>query len=103
MDIGSQVKGFFDSAAGHWTSYVMALSIIGGVTMALLQTIKDLFPVRQWFQRYALQKWMLEGEAEARANLDNTAISSTRAEADLLTLAVDGDARALRGTLPGRA
>jgi hypothetical protein len=33
----SQIKAFFDSAAGHWTSYVMALSLIGGITTALLQ------------------------------------------------------------------
>jgi len=95
MDVGSQIKVFFDSAAGRWTSYVMALSLVGGVTMALLQTIKDLFPVRQWFQRYALRKWMLEGEVEARANLGNDAISAKGAESDLLTLAVDGDASAL--------
>jgi hypothetical protein len=95
MDIGSQITRFFESTAGHWTSYVMALSVIGGVTMALLQTVKDLFPVRQWFQRYALKKWMREGEAEARANLKNPAISAEKAEGDLLTLAVDGDAGAL--------
>jgi hypothetical protein len=95
MDVGKQITEFFSSAAGHRTSYVLALSIIGGVTMALLQTMKDLFPVRQWFQRYALQKWMNEGEAEARTKLKNTAISAVNAEADLLTLAVDGDAGAL--------
>jgi hypothetical protein len=95
MDVGSQIAEFFKSAAGHWTSYVAALSIIGGVTMAFLQTIKDLFPVRQLFQRYALQKWMHEGEVEARSNLDDATISPNKAEADLLILAVDGDPRAL--------
>jgi hypothetical protein len=95
MDIGKQIADFFSSAAGRWTSYVFALSIIGGVTMALLQTIKDLFPVRQWFQRGALQEWMHEGETEARAKLNNPGISATNAETDLLTLAVDGDAGAL--------
>lgn len=95
MDTGGHITEFFKSAAGHWASYVMALSIIGGITMALLQTIKDLFPVRQQFQKYALRKWMREGEAEARENLTNTTISAGNAEADLLTLAVDGDSSAL--------
>jgi hypothetical protein len=95
MDIGKQITDFFTSAAGHWTSYVFALSVIGGITMALLQTIKDLFPVRQWFQRYALQKWMEEGKAEAQAKRPDKAVSSANAHADLLILAVDGNASAL--------
>jgi len=94
MDIGKQITDFFSSAAGHWTSYVFALSVIGGVTMALLQTIKDLLPVRQWFQKAALQKWMEEGKDEAQARKPDRPVSLENAEADLLTLAVDGDASA---------
>jgi len=95
MNIGTDVAQIFNSVANHLTPYVLALSIIGGVTMAILQTIKDLFPLRQWFQREALQAWLREGETEARARLNNTAISAVNAETDLLTLAVDGDAAAL--------
>ena len=93
--IGDAIREFFNSAANQWMSYVMALTIIGGVTMALLQTIKDLFPVRQWFQKYRLQQWMEEGAAEARANFGNNDITADKAEAELLMLAVDGDANAL--------
>ena len=95
MNIGKQITDFFNSTAGHWTSYVLALSIIGGVTMALLQTIKDLFPVRQWYQRYAHKKWMEEGKTEAQKKWPDKAVSTVKAEADLLTLAVDGDSSAL--------
>ena len=64
MDLG--ISKFLADAASHLSAYVIALSIIGGVSMALLQTLKDLLPARQWFQRYYLRKWMEEGAAEAR-------------------------------------
>jgi hypothetical protein len=93
MDLG--LTKFFSNVAGHFEAYVLALSILGGVSMALLQTIKDLLPVRQWFQRYYLSKWMEEGAAEARKKFDNPAVSASIAEEDLLELAVDGDRGAL--------
>jgi hypothetical protein len=89
--IGDAIQAFFKSADGHWLSYVTALSIIGGVTMALLQTIKDLFPVREKFQKYRLRKWMEEGAEEAREKFDNPNVSAAAALTDLVTLAVDGD------------
>jgi hypothetical protein len=88
------VANFFKSAANHWSLYVGALSIIGGVTMALLQTVKDLLPVRQWFQRRALMKWMVEGQTEVGSKL-GAPVSAATAESDLLKLSVDGDAAAL--------
>jgi hypothetical protein len=93
MDLG--INRFFTDVANHWSAYVIALSIVGGVSMALLQTVKDLLPVRQWFQKYYLKKWMGEGAAEAQKNLNNPALSATKAEQDLLSLAVDGDGAAL--------
>jgi hypothetical protein len=93
MDLG--ISKFLADAASHLSAYVIALSIIGGVSMALLQTLKDLLPTRQWFQSYYLKKWMEEGAAEARKNLDNPSVSASKAEQDLLTMAVDGDAAAL--------
>ena len=93
MDLG--VNKFLTDVAGHVSTYILALSIIGGVSMALLQTLKDLLPARQWFQRYYLRKWMEEGAAEARKNFNNQNVSAVKAEMDLLTMAVDGDAAAL--------
>ena len=91
--MGQEVSTFFSDVAKNFTAYVLALSVIGGVSMALLQTLKDLLPVRQWFQRYYLRKWMQEGATEAQNNLGITApINDT--EKDLLTLAVDGDEKA---------
>jgi hypothetical protein len=93
MDLG--VSKFLADAANHLSAHVIALSIIGGVSMALLQTLKDLLPTRQWFQSYYLKKWMEEGAAEARKNFDNPNVLAPKAEQDLLTMAVDGDAAAL--------
>src|SRR5258708_4187763 len=93
--IGDAIQAFFTTVSGQWLSYVTALSIIGGVAMALLQTIKDLFPVREKFQRYRLRKWMEEGAEEARKNFGNPQVSATAALTDLVTLAVDGDDGAL--------
>jgi hypothetical protein len=88
MDLGT--NQFFQDLANHWAAYVGELSIIGGVSMAILQTIKDLLPVRQWFQEFYLDRWVEAGAAEARERFKKD-ISATRAETDLLTLAVDGD------------
>ena len=93
MNLG--IDKFLTDVANHWSAYVIALSIIGSVSMALLQTVKDLLPTRQWFQSYYLRKWMEEGAAEARASFKNPDVSAVKAEKDLLTMAVDGDAGAL--------
>ena len=85
------IAQYFDGVANHLAAYVAALSILGGVSMALLQTLKDLAPIRQWFQKYYLNKWMKEGAAEAGL----PPAAATTAENDLLKLAVDGDAAAL--------
>src|SRR5580693_8481151 len=89
MDLG--ISQYFTEVAQHWSTYVGGLSIIGGVSMALLQTAKDLLPARQWFQRYYLRKWLEEGAAQARENFHNPNVSAAAAQSDLLTLAVDGD------------
>ncbi len=85
------IQAFYSDVANNTARYVAVLSIIGGVSMALLETLKDLFPVRQWFQRYYLNKWMNAGAAEAGL----PAGAAMNAEKDLLRLAVDGDAGAL--------
>jgi hypothetical protein len=88
MELGT--NQFFQDLANHWAAYVGELSIIGGVSMAILQTVKDLFPVRQWFQAFYLGRWAEEGAIEARERFKKD-ISATRAQTDLLILAVDGD------------
>jgi hypothetical protein len=64
MDLGT--NQFFNDLATHWAAYVGELTVIGSVSMAILQTVKDLFPVRQWFQEFYLDRWVKVGAAEAR-------------------------------------
>ena len=89
--MGVWISQFFTDVANHTAAYVAALSILGGVSMALLQTLKDLVPIRQWFQRYYLNRWMRQGATEARIPPE----AAATAERDLLKMAVDGDAAAL--------
>ncbi|HUA17881.1 MAG TPA: hypothetical protein VMB25_03990 [Bryobacteraceae bacterium] len=92
MDLG--LNRFLADVAAHFSAYAIALSLLGAVTMAILQTIKDLLPVRQWFQSYYLGRWMDEGAKEAQTNFSSVpdlVVSAEQAEKDLLKMAVDGD------------
>jgi hypothetical protein len=93
--MGDSIQLFFTEAAKSWGSYVLALSIVGGITMSLLETIKNLLPVRQWFQRYKLRKFIEDGAARGRGTFNNSDLSAEDAENDLLTLSVNGDSAAL--------
>jgi len=77
------------------TSYVVAASAIGVTSMALIQTMKDQLPLRQWYQKMRLCRWITEGLPTADAV---TAVvgkpTATQVEADMLTLALDGDGKA---------
>jgi hypothetical protein len=68
--------------------FLTAVSAIGVVSMAIIQTIKDTLPVRGWFQDYRVHQWLSEkGKA---TNADHQL-----AEQDLVRLATDGDRDAL--------
>jgi hypothetical protein len=42
--------------------YAIAASGVGALSMALIQTAKDIFPVREWFQRRKLRSWYIGKE-----------------------------------------
>jgi hypothetical protein len=87
MDLG--VGTFFKDISQHWSGYVTALSIIGGVSMALLQTLKDLLPIRQAFQEWYLQRWIAVAVTEANAKFGP--VSADTGTKDLLDISVNGD------------
>jgi hypothetical protein len=74
--------------------FFTATLIVGLLSMALIQILKDLVPVRRWFQKYWVRQWLLERtpfwksdlDPEQRANSD-----ARKAEWDLIQLAMDGD------------
>jgi hypothetical protein len=80
MDIPSDIEKFISDLATNAIRFATVMAAIGVVTMAMIQTVKDLLPVRRWFQRNFLRKW-LGGSSK---NIDEC-------ENDLVKLATAGD------------
>lgn len=88
-----------------FVDYLTTISAIGVITMALIQTAKDMLPIRRWYQRRRFRAWLADGVREA-AVPDRSAVlfgqpagrqqpDAAAAEARLVSLATDGDAHAL--------
>lgn len=60
---------------GDWadSNVVLTLSGLGVLSLALIQALKDLTPVRRWFQKWWIQHWFA-----TRANDFNDELRSTR-------------------------
>jgi hypothetical protein len=88
-----------DAIYGRVFAVAAALSAIGLVSMAILQTVKDAFPVRRLFQRWWVRRWLAAQarRAEAAGAVAGAATAPPEpppAEEDLLRLATGADARA---------
>ena len=86
MTISQQLAEFADLVAGRAVPFLTAMAVIGVLSMAVIQTAKDLFPVRCSFQRRYLRQWL--GFKTRNAG---EAVSPSRAEQDLIRLATAGD------------
>jgi hypothetical protein len=108
--IASSISSFFTGSTQDLTGFLLALAVIGTATMALIQAVKDVTPMRNWYQRWRLRRWLAEGIDEARERHASLVAKSNGApstsgpadslnlddvEADLVRLAVDGDRDAL--------
>jgi hypothetical protein len=100
-EIANAIQNFFGESQ-DLGAYLAAMAAIGVAAMALIQAAKDVLPIRKWFQRMRLEKWMAEGAREAEARFGATLTDSTgvginarRAWKDLVALSVDGDESAL--------
>jgi hypothetical protein len=71
-------------------TWAVPLAAIGTVSMALLQTAKNLLPLRSWFQRSRIRKWLNEA-AEDSAKSTQVNVCASSAETDLIALATSGD------------
>jgi hypothetical protein len=107
------LKTLFGTFNG-WGPYLLAVAGLGTITMAVLQAIKDITPVRRWFQRSRMRRWLREEARIARRKLqlpESPEESESRqtegppkkarfdpdageAEGELLILATNGDASA---------
>ncbi|MBW7933251.1 MAG: hypothetical protein H3C62_06460 [Gemmatimonadaceae bacterium] len=100
--IADAIQKFFSGAAESLSPLLAALSVIGVATMAIIQTAKDVTPLRRRFQESALRRWLQEGADEANATLGDAfpALQIQRVDAEvaqvqLVRLSVDGDEQAL--------
>lgn len=41
--------------------YLLAFAAVGALTMAIIQTIKEMTPLRAWFHRRELERWLARG------------------------------------------
>ncbi|MFZ0334785.1 MAG: hypothetical protein WAN10_10100 [Candidatus Acidiferrales bacterium] len=76
----------------HWSLLViLPLLGIGALSMALVQTAKNMLPLRRWFQRFHVENWLAQ---RARATSAAPAVNLPQAKTDLVHLATAGDDRA---------
>lgn len=85
---------FADSVYRQIFEFVAAITAIGLVVMALIQSFKDMFPLRRLFHRRFVRAWLQHkaNDHEKRAGMRPHADS---AYDDLIHLATTGDAHAL--------
>jgi hypothetical protein len=92
------------ATASGLIAYLTTISAIGLITMALIQTVKDMTPLRRVFQRAKLRRWLMEGVGEAsepaRAAITRPAdqapaLDAHEAERRIIAMATDGDGDAL--------
>lgn len=83
---------FADSVYRQIFEFVAAVTAIGIVVMAIIQSVKDMFPVRRWFHRSFVHAWLAHKARESRGD---GSPSAKRAASDLVRLATTGDEQAL--------
>jgi hypothetical protein len=77
----------------HWSLVViLPLLGIGALSMALIQTAKNMLPLRRWFQRARVESWLAQRAHSAVAAPETISIS--QAKTDLIHVSTAGDANA---------
>jgi hypothetical protein len=120
-DQAAAIDTFVQAISNSAYPFVKAIAAVGVLSMAVLQTLKDMFPLRNWFQEFYLQRWLQRKSREAgqrwaewisaqgvawfQAEAEKTSPPATPgivagpdwkvAETDLFKLATDGDRDAL--------
>jgi hypothetical protein len=91
--IAKAITDFTASIASHFIAFLSAMAGVGILSMAIMQAIKDTFPVRRAFQRQWLKRWFVCKAGEAAKGGRGT-VNLVAAETDLIRLATDGNANA---------
>ncbi len=67
MDIPAAILQAVDAVYDKALAFITALAAVGALTMAALQTIKDMLPVRRWFEATWVRAWLDRQAREAPA------------------------------------
>lgn len=90
MDIPKAITEAVQTVAGGAFPFATALAAVGVLSMAFLQTVKDVFPLRRWFQAAWVSAWLRDQATRA-----GSGVEAVGAEADLIRLGTSGDRAAL--------
>ena len=85
---------FADGVYRQVVEFAAAVTALGLVVMAIIQSAKDLLPVRRWFHDAFVRAWLAH-KARAHAARGGTEPDPRAAFDDLVELATTGDAHAL--------
>src|ERR1700677_2812230 len=72
-----QLEAGLKAIRGFVADWTIPLAAIGTLSMATLQTAKNLLPMREWFQRRFLQRWIAFAVADFPENQKDDADSPT--------------------------
>jgi len=90
-DVARVIEAALDAVDQYSFGFLVALSGVGIVTMALLQLFKDLLPSRRVFQRNWFENWLTEAAGAQKLGTNAAQQSLTQ----LVDLATAGDDKAL--------
>jgi len=85
---------FADSVYQQIFEFVAAITAIGLIVMALIQSFKDMFPLRRLFHRRFVHAWLRHKARDHAARAGHTPEAGAALH-DLIELATTGDAHAL--------
>jgi hypothetical protein len=81
------LTGIFKTVA-DWAPYLLAAAGLGTLTMALLQAVKEITPIRRVFQKAALHAWLIRHAQQAQVR-HNYRVCPMDAKRELIQLVAD--------------
>jgi len=92
--IASAITNFFNATGADLSQFLGSITLIGTATMALIQAAKDTTPLRQWYQRHRVRKWLRQGAIDAANNHRQVIADARLSERDARPFKLQEDASA---------
>lgn len=93
----NQILSFSQGLAGKLSNVAIAMAAVGVLSMALIQTAKDVLPLRRYYHQWKVRKWLANETDDFFVEAKTYGLESNpvrKAEKDLVTLATAGDSEA---------